>query len=80
MAGGGSDVREVKDGAPSRRFGSASLGFARIDVLEGPEPRLVASLLEVPAPPLPPRARVAARFEVRRDGSVRALAPAAGGS
>lgn len=79
VAGGGSDVRELGGGDPRRRFGSASLGFARIDLVEGPEPHLVASLLEVPAPPLPARARTAARFEVRADGQVRTLAPEADG-
>jgi hypothetical protein len=72
VAGGGSDVRELADGAPSRRFASASLGFARIDVRRDPNPALVATLLEVPAPPLPARARAAARFEVALDGSLRA--------
>jgi hypothetical protein len=79
VAGGGSDVRELGEGDPRRRFGSASLGFARIDVHDGPRPRLVASLHEVPAPPLPRRARPAARFEVLESGEMRALAPEAEG-
>ena len=73
VAGGGSDVRELAEGGPSRRFGSASLGFARVDALGGKEPRLVASLFEVPAPPLPPRPRLAARFEISRAGAVRVV-------
>ncbi len=79
VAGGGSDVRELGEGDPSRRFGSASLGFARVDVVRGREPRLIAALLEVPAPPLPARARAAARFSVAPDGAVRELPLDSGG-
>jgi hypothetical protein len=76
VAGGGSDVREIARHAhPSRRFASASLGFARVDVLGGEDPRLVASLFEVAAPPLPSRPRIAARFEVRPAGAVRETPP-----
>jgi hypothetical protein len=36
----------------------------------GPKPLLVATLLEMPAPPLPSRTRAAARFAVAPDGAV----------
>jgi hypothetical protein len=81
IAGGGSDVREIVDGADaSRRFASASLGFARIDAVEGDDPRLVASLFEVPAPPLPSRPRLAARYAVSPGGAVREVAASSAGS
>jgi hypothetical protein len=80
IAGGGSDVREISEGAdPSRRFASASLGFARIDAHEGEHPRLVASLFEVPAPPLRSRPRLAVRYAVTPAGVVREVeGPSAG--
>lgn len=81
IAGGGSDVREISEGAdPTRRFASASLGFARIDAFDGEDLRLVASLFEVPAPPLPSRPRLAARYEVRPAGAVREVAGTSAGS
>jgi len=81
IAGGGSDVREISEGAdPSRRFASASLGFARIDAHEGEDPRLVASLFEVPAPPLRSRPRLAARYAVNPAGAVRELEGSSAGS
>jgi hypothetical protein len=76
VAGGGSDVRTIARRAdPSRRFSSASLGFARVDVVGGEDPRLVASLFEVAAPPLPATPRLAARFEVRPAGAVQDTFP-----
>jgi predicted phosphodiesterase len=76
VAGSGSDVREIARPAdPSRRFASASLGFARVDVVGGEDPRLVASLFEVGAPPLPAAPRLAARFEVRPAGAVEETFP-----
>ena len=81
IAGGGSNVRGISEGAdPSRRFALASLGFARIDALGGDDPRLVASLFAVPAPPWPARPRLAARYEVSPAGAVRALAETPAGS
>jgi predicted phosphodiesterase len=70
VAGSGSDLRPLDAGDPRRRYGSAAFGFVRLDAIEGAEPRLVARLLEVPAPPLPSRAREVARFEVDRSGAV----------
>jgi hypothetical protein len=80
VAGSGSDVREISEVDTPRLFASASLGFVRLDVERNGGPRLVATLLEVPAPPRAPQARVAARIEVRPDGSARALALDAAGS
>jgi len=74
VAGSGSDVREISEVETARLFASAALGFARLDFETDPEPRLVATLFEVPSPPLPSRARVAARFEVALGGTARALA------
>lgn len=74
VAGSGSDVREISKTRARRLFAAASLGFARLDLETRPEPRLVATLLEVPAPPRRAQARAAARFEVKLDGSVSELA------
>lgn len=73
VAGSGSDVREIARTRATRLFASASLGFARLDLETGPEPRLVATLLEVPSPPRRAQARVAARFAVTLTGSVSEL-------
>jgi hypothetical protein len=80
VAGSGSDVREISETADARLFASAALGFARLDVETEPEPRLVATLFEVPSPPRPPRARVAARFEVTLAGTARELPREGAGS
>jgi hypothetical protein len=73
VAGSGSDVRKVSESHAQRPFASASLGFARIDLQTDPEPRLIATLFEVPAPPRPFRARPGARFEVGLRGPARPL-------
>ena len=73
VAGGGSDVRKISDADTSRTFAQGSLGFARLDFDREPKPRLVATLLDVPAPPLPARARAVARFEITPDGAVNVL-------
>jgi hypothetical protein len=74
VAGGGSDIREVSDADPSRTFALGALGFARLDFDRKPKPRLVATLLEVPAPPLPSRPRVVVTFEIAPDGTVQSPA------
>jgi hypothetical protein len=76
VAGSGSDVRSLpaKRGAARKRlFGAESLGFARVDLRAGPEPRLLVTLVEVAQSPWPRRSRPAARFEVSLDGAVRAV-------
>jgi hypothetical protein len=77
VAGGGSDIREIAGTAdPSRTFALGALGFARLDFERKPEPRLVATLIEVPAPPLPAPPRAVARFALTLDGQVETLDPA----
>jgi hypothetical protein len=73
VAGGGSDVREISDADPSRTFAQGSLGFARVDFDRKPKPRLVATLFDVPTPPLPARPRAVAGWEIVPDGTVREL-------
>jgi hypothetical protein len=80
VAGSGSDVREISESGATRPFTSASLGFARIDLDAEPEPRLIATLFEVPGPPRPSRARPVARFEVSLGGPVRTVSLVDAGS
>jgi hypothetical protein len=72
VAGGGSDTREISDADPSRTFALGALGFARLDFERKPKPKLVATLFEVPAPPLRSAAREVARFELSPEGDVSA--------
>jgi hypothetical protein len=73
VAGGGSDTRKISDADPSRTFAQGSLGFARLDFARKPSPKLVATFLEVPAPPLPARPRAVAAFELTLEGDVKPL-------
>lgn len=79
ISGAGSDVRSLprrKSAERMRRYGAESLGFARLDVRAGPEPRLFVTMFEVRAFPWPPGGRAAARFELALDGRVREVDPA----
>ncbi|HVH05672.1 MAG TPA: hypothetical protein VNE71_06710, partial [Myxococcota bacterium] len=67
------NVRLASASEISRTFAQGSLGFARLDFDRKPKPRLVATLLDVPAPPLRAQPRAVARFEITPDGAVNVL-------
>jgi hypothetical protein len=77
VVGAGSRHRPIEGHVPTRLFAVEALGFARIDLLGDPAPRLIVTLFSVPSWPVPSswprpwpsRPQVAAAFEIDVEGN-----------